>query len=49
MNRENEYKERIDKAIKLLELSGGRAKISKDFVNIGRKRYDEIIKVLKGE
>ena len=43
------YKEIIDKAISMLELSGGREKISKDFVNIGRKRYDEIIKVLKGE
>ena len=44
-----ELEDRIDSAISMLELSGGREKISKDFVNIGRKRYDEIIKVLKGE
>ena len=41
--------DRIDKTISMLELSGGREKISKDFVNIGRKRYDEVLKTLKGE
>ena len=45
----NKQRKIIDKAVSMLELSGGREKISKDFVNIGRKRYDEIIKVLKGE
>lgn len=42
-------KDRIEKVISMLELSGSREKISKNFVNIGRKRYDEILKILKGE
>lgn len=43
-----ELQERIDKAIKLLELTETRKKICKDFVNVGRKRYDEILNILKG-
>ena len=41
-------KDRIDKAIKLLELTEARKKVCTDFVNVGRKRYDEILNILKG-
>lgn len=39
---------RIQKAIELLELTEARKTICKDFVNVGRKRYDEILNILKG-
>lgn len=40
--------DRIQKAIELLELTEARKKVCTDFVNVGRKRYDEILNILKG-
>ena len=48
-NNNPDYKQRIDKAINMLELTEPRKKICKDFVNVNRKRYDKILNILKGE